>query len=73
MRGPKGTVPKGGMLTMSGETESDDGEWFIIFAGDEATPSMSYFLFCTEIPSKIAFGVFESQPQYWVSLKYSDF
>lgn len=69
MRGPKGSIPKGGILTMGGEAESDDGEWFIIFAGDEATPSISYFLFFSEIPSKIAFGVYESQPQYWVSLK----
>ena len=69
MRGPKGNIPKGGMLTMCGDVEIDDGEWWLMFAGDEATPSMSYFLFCTEIPSKIGFGVHNSEPQYCVSFE----
>lgn len=69
MRGPKGNVPKSGMLTMGGEDISEDGEWWIIFAGDEATPSMSYFLFCSEMPSKIGFGVNNSEPQFLVFLQ----
>ncbi len=67
LRGAKGTIPKGGTLTMCGEVESDD--WFIMYAGDEATPSMSYFIFCSEIPSKIAFGINDSQPRFLVTLK----
>lgn len=67
--GPKGNVPMGGVLTMTGEGESDDRKWWIMFAGNEATPTISYFMFCNELPSQILFGVNNSQPQFLITLK----
>lgn len=64
LTGPKDNVPMGGMLTMTDEGESADKKWWIMCAGNEATPTMSYFLFLNELPSQIAFGVHDGQPQY---------
>jgi hypothetical protein len=69
LRGPKGSIPMGGMLTMTGEGESDDKKWWTMYAGDEATPTMSYFLFCNELPTQIVFGVNNGQPQYLTNMK----
>ena len=69
LRGPKGNAPNGGVLTMTGANESEDKNWWIMYAGDEATPTTSYYLLCTELPSKIAFGVNNSQPQYIVPIQ----
>lgn len=69
LRGPKDSVPFGGVLTMTGEGESEDKKWWVIFAGDEATPTMSYFLFCNELPSQILFGVNNDKTQFLVTLK----
>lgn len=67
--GPKGNVPMGGMLTMAGVGESDDKEWWYMFAGNEATPTMSYFLFCNELPSQIIFGINNGQPLFFMKIE----
>jgi len=67
IRGPAGTVPTGGILHMTATGTSTDGDWWIMSAQDEATPTQSYFLLCTSMPSKIMFGVRDSQPQYLIS------
>ena len=59
----------GGILYDTGEGTSDDGKWFYITAGNEATPTQSYYIFCYELPSKLVFGVENSKPQYTVKLK----
>ncbi|CAL2082764.1 conserved hypothetical protein [Tenacibaculum dicentrarchi] len=67
--GPKGNIPIGGILNMCGEGESKDKKWWSMYAGNEATPTISYFLFCDEIPSQIIFGVNNGQPQFMINLK----
>ena len=69
LTGPKGNVPMGGMLTMTGEGESDDKKWWFMFAGNEATPTTSYFLFCDEIPTQIVFGVNNGHPQFIITME----
>jgi len=64
LRGAANRVPMGGMLEMAGEVASNDGREWIMFAGNEATPTMSYYVFVQHLPSELAFGVFNGQPQY---------
>ncbi len=65
LRGLRDRVPEGGgVLHMNGEHESDDGAWWMMFADDEATPTQSYFVYCQQLPSKLAFGVKDRAPQY---------
>jgi TIR domain-containing protein len=68
LRGAKGNIPMAGSLSASGNEESTDKNWWIMFAGDEATPTISYFLFCNDLPSKFYFGVYNSQPQFLVTV-----
>ena len=56
----------GGALFNTGACLSDDGQWWIMFAQNEATPTQSYFLFVDQIPSQVAFGVHNGKPQYLV-------
>lgn len=69
LHGPRGQIPHGGALFMSGTGTSDDGTWYFCFAQNEATPTQSYFIFCDELPSKLVFGVMNGQPQYTVNLE----
>ncbi|KKN71657.1 hypothetical protein LCGC14_0418850 [marine sediment metagenome] len=65
LRGPRDRVPVGGgVLHMTGEGPSNDGAWWTLFADDEATPTQSYFVYCQQLPSILAFGVNGGQPQY---------
>jgi hypothetical protein len=66
MHSPSNRVPSGGALFNTGECLSDDGQWWILFAQNEATPTQSYFLFVDQIPSQFIFGVHNGQPQYLV-------
>jgi hypothetical protein len=69
MHGPSNRVPMGSVLHMVGDGPSDDGKWHMMFAQNEATPTQSYYLFVSEIPTQIIFGVHNSQPRYLVQLK----
>jgi hypothetical protein len=69
LAGPKGNVPMGGVLFMTGEGESDDKKWWFMFAGNEASPTISYFLFCNDIPSQILFGIYGGKSQFLITLK----
>jgi hypothetical protein len=62
--GPKGRPPEVGMLTMTDAGPSTDDNWWVIYAGNEATPTTSYFIFCDSLPTRLVFGVYEGQPQY---------
>jgi len=55
MHGPPGRVPFGGSLSLY--REGANGDWAFCFAQNEATPTMSYYIFCSELPSKLLFGV----------------
>lgn len=54
MYGPPGRVPLAGALFGCGE--GTNGDWAFCFAQNEATPTMSYYVFCSELPSKLLFG-----------------
>lgn len=54
MHGAPGRVPSAGALFGTGEGTS--GDWAFYFAQNEATPTMSYYIFCSELPSKLLFG-----------------
>lgn len=64
MIGPRGKPPMGGILTMCGEGPSDDQQWWVAYAGDEATPTRSYYAFCHALPTRMAFGVNNGSPQF---------
>ena len=52
--GVPGNPPSSAVLCGFGEGFTDD--WAFCFAQNEATPEMSYYLYCTELPSKLLFG-----------------
>lgn len=66
MHGPANRVPTGGVMMMMGDVASGDGRWWIMFADNEATPTLSYYVFVEQLPSELAFGVHDGQPQYLV-------
>lgn len=62
-------VPTGtGMLTSCGEATTPDNKFFIMFAGNQSTPTQSYYILCKTLPSELAFGVNGGQPQFHVQL-----
>jgi hypothetical protein len=54
-------------LSNSRSVPSDDGRWWIESAGNEATPTQSYYILCKELPSLLTFGVDGGSPQYQVT------
>lgn len=64
--GPAKRLPGGCMLMNWGERESPDGKFWFMFAGNEATPTQSYYIFCKKLPSLLIFGINGGQPQYQV-------
>jgi hypothetical protein len=54
LHGATGRVPTGGMLSMLREGENAD--WAFCSATNEATPTMSYYIFCNQLPTKLLFG-----------------
>jgi hypothetical protein len=67
--GPRGNPNAvSGMLFGTGEEPSVNGEGWILYAQSECTPTQSYYLFCTELPSLVLFGVRNSEPMYSVNI-----
>ncbi len=66
MLGPRGRVPQGIELLDAGEAPSRDNAWWVMFAQNEATPTQSYYIHCSELPSRLAFGVNGGRPQFIV-------
>jgi len=64
MHGPAGRVPMGGALFNAGEETQADLQ--LAFASNEASPTMSYYIFCKAMPTKLQFGV-DGGPQFSVS------
>lgn len=55
MHGPAGRPPNGGALYGTGTNQQ--AEWHVMYASNEATPTMSYFLLCKAMPTQLAFGM----------------
>jgi hypothetical protein len=66
--GPAKHIPQAYILIGCGEVISEDGKWWVVYAGNEATPTQSYYLLCKELPSSLMFGVNESSSQYHLFL-----
>lgn len=63
LRKPAGRIPNGNG-TLSDYREGIFNDRLFLSAGEEATPTMSYFLFCKQLPTQIFFGVADGPPQY---------
>ena len=66
LHGSAKRIPSGGILMNCGEGTSNDGRLWLIHAGNEATPTQSYYIFCKKLPSLLIFGVNGGAPQYQV-------
>ncbi len=66
MHGPRGRVPKEAALAGASESPSIDETWWVMYAQNEATPTHSYFIRCSERPTRVAFGVRSGRPQFIV-------
>jgi hypothetical protein len=67
MIGPRDVPTDGGMLTNCGEGPSQDNSWWLLNAGNQSTPTESYYVWCMILPSKLIFGVNGRQPQFMVT------
>jgi hypothetical protein len=67
MIGPRDVPTDGGMLTNTGEGPSADGALWIMFAGNQSTPTESYYIWCSKLPSQLIFGVNGRAPQFTVT------
>jgi hypothetical protein len=66
MHGPRGQVPQGGAPSNTVEARSSNDAWWVMVAQNEATPTQSYYLYCNELPSRLAFGVNNGKTQFIV-------
>ncbi|OOG72180.1 toll/interleukin-1 receptor domain-containing protein [Algoriphagus sp. A40] len=66
--GPRGVYNQGTALYYPGESESTDGKFWLMYANNEVTTSMSLYLVCKSAnwPTTICFGVNNNQPQFLV-------
>ncbi len=70
--GASGRPPRGTFSTVLfgySEAVSSDGNWWLLSATNEATPTQSYYLLCKQLPSLLVFGVEGGSPQYQKNLK----
>ena len=67
MFGPRDRPTDSGMLTMCGDEPSPDGSMWLMFAGNQSTPTESYYVWCNALPSQLRFGVNGREPQYTIS------
>ena len=68
MIGPRDVPTNSGMLVNCGEGQSPDGAMWVMNAGNQATPTESYYVWCKSLPSTLVFGVNGRAPQYTVNL-----
>lgn len=64
--GARGFIPAiAGIHISGGNVISDDGAWYLELGHEAASPTQSYFLFCKEIPSALAFGQINTPGQMY--------
>ena len=54
--GARGEVPRNSIIQMSCRGPDTNNDWWIMSADNEATPTMSYYLNCDNLPTEIVFG-----------------
>jgi hypothetical protein len=67
MIGPRDVPTTGGVLVNTDAAPSQDGQLWVMFAGNQATPTESYYVWCKKLPTKLHFGVSGRQPQHTVT------
>lgn len=67
MIGPRDVPTDSGMLTNCGGGPSPDESMWLMNAGDQSTPTESYYIWCKELPSKLVFGINGRAPQFTVT------
>ncbi|WP_225765077.1 toll/interleukin-1 receptor domain-containing protein [Stenotrophomonas sp. Marseille-Q4652] len=70
MIGPRDVPTGSGMLFNCGEQMSQDGSTWLMAAGNQSTPTESYYIWCKAMPSKLVFGV-NGGAQHTVTLNTS--
>lgn len=68
MIGPRDVPTNTGMLFNCGKGTSPDGKMYVMGAGNQATPTESYYIWCKTTPSTLIFGVNGRAPQFTVNL-----
>jgi hypothetical protein len=68
MIGPRDIPTVAGMLVNTGSELSKDGTHWLLVAGNQSTPTESYYVWCKELPSRLIFGVNGGAPQYTTML-----
>lgn len=66
MIGPRDVPTDCGMLVNTGKAPNDDRNWWVMFAGNQANPTTSYYVWCRSLPTQLAFGVQGGEPSYLV-------
>jgi hypothetical protein len=69
--GAGGLTRRGGVMMGVNWGTSDDGRWFWWESQEEATPTMSFYIHCQELPSELWFGVNNTPRSYRVFLHES--
>ena len=64
MIGPRDIPTNSGMLVNCGKGQSPDGKMWFMNAGNQATPTESYYVWCSSLPSTLLFGVNGREPQF---------
>ena len=68
MHAPADVPRRAGSLFNTGAGPSADGQWWCMYAQNEATPTQSYYLFADRPPSRIIFGVNNGEPLHAVDV-----
>ncbi|MEN6349727.1 MAG: toll/interleukin-1 receptor domain-containing protein [Syntrophomonas sp.] len=70
MIGPRDVPTISGVLVNCTEGKSSDGKLWVMKAGNEATPTKSYYIWCKSMPSTLVFGVSGRAPQFTVNYRW---
>jgi hypothetical protein len=69
MVGPVDRPTRTGILTMTSTADNQKIGMHLMCAGDQATPTRSYYIWCKKLPSKLMFGAEGRAPQYSVDMR----
>jgi hypothetical protein len=68
MIGPRDRPTSDGLLYSYTEGLSDNGKLWLITAGNQSTPTESYYFWCRRLPTRLQFGVLGRAPQFSITL-----
>lgn len=69
VHGPRDSIPTISAMILHPPHPDPTGEWWVLPAGNQASPTMSYFLSCANLPTKIAFGNYSTGLTYEITLR----